>query len=280
MTKKPKRSPYLWGVFARPGRLKWILAGLPFVICIVAYTVSSAKRHEANPSEKLMPTWGQMVERSAELATEPNKRTGKVVLWDDTRSSVVRIGKGIGLAAVVSVILALVIGVFPAGRALGQNFTNTISFIPPVAILPILLVAIGVGEASKVGLIFLGTFPLMTRDLALYVRGLPRERIVKTMTLGATQWQLVWKVIFPQMVPRIIETIRLSIGAGWIFLIVAEGISSSEGLGYRIFQARRYMAMDTIIPYVIWITFLAFVTDTLLRLLIHYRYRWYLAEKS
>ena len=280
MNQSPKRSPYLWGVFARPGRLKWFLAALPFIISIIAYTTFSARRHQANPSEKLMPEWGQMLKRTHELATVPNKRTGKLVFWDDTWSSIVRIGKGIALAAVVSVILALIIGVFPAGRALGQNFTNTISFIPPVAILPILLVAIGVGEGSKIGLIFLGTFPLMTRDLSLYVRSLPREQIIKTMTLGANQWQLIWKVIFPQLIPRIFETIRLSIGAGWIFLIVAEGISSSEGLGYRIFQARRYMAMDTIIPYVIWITFLAFVADTLLRLIIHFRYPWYRAQKS
>lgn len=275
MNQCPKRSPYIWGIFARPGRLKWLLAALPFLVSIIAYTSLSMKRHEANPAEKLMPTWSQMAKRTKELATVPNKRTGKLVFWDDTRSSVVRIGKGVGLAAIVSVTLALIIGVFPAGHAVGQNFINTISFIPPVAILPILLVAIGVGEASKIGLIFLGTFPLMTRDLALYVRSLPREQIIKTMTLGASQWQLIWKIIFPQMIPRIIETMRLSIGAGWIFLIVAEGISSSEGLGYRIFQARRYMAMDTIIPYVIWITLLAFIADTILRLIIHYRYPWY-----
>ena len=280
MNQSTKRSPYIWGIFARPRRLKWLLAALPFLASIIAYTTISSRRHEANPAEKLMPEWGQMAKRTKELATEPNKRTGKLVFWDDTRSSIVRIGKGIGLATVISVVLAIVIGVFPAGRAFGQNFVNTISFIPPVAILPILLVAIGVGEASKVGLIFLGTFPLMTRDLSLYVRGIPREQIIKTMTLGASQWQLIWKVIFPQMVPRIIETVRLSIGAGWIFLIVAEGISSSEGLGYRIFQARRYMAMDTIIPYVIWITFLAFIADMVLRLILHFRYPWYRAQKS
>ncbi len=280
MSSRPQRSSYIWGIFARPGRLKWLLAALPFLISIFTYTFFSAKRHEANPSEKLMPSWSQMVKRTTELATVPNKRTGKLVFWDDTWSSVIRIAKGVGLATLVSVMLALFIGVFPAGHALGQNFTNTISFIPPVAILPILLVAIGVGEASKIGLIFIGTFPLMTRDLTLYVKGLPREQIIKTMTLGASQWQLIWKVIFPQMIPRIIETIRLSIGAGWIFLIVAEGISSSEGLGYRIFQARRYMAMDTIIPYVIWITLLAFIADTILRLVIHFFYPWYRANKS
>ena len=79
--------------------------------------------------------------------------------------------------------------------------------------------------------------------------------------------------------PKIIETVRLSIGAGWIFLIVAEGIASSEGLGYRIFQARRYMAMDTIIPYVLWITFLAFLADTILKLVLNTCFKWYSIKK-
>jgi len=172
-----------------------------------------------------------------------------------------------------------VIGLFPAGRELGQNFTNVISFIPPVAILPILLVAVGVGETSKVALIFIGTFPLMARDLILYVRQIPRELITKTMTLGAKQYQLVFKVVLPMMIPKILESVRLTLGAGWIFLIVAEGIASSEGLGYRIFQARRYMAMDTIIPYVIWITILAFVADFILKLVLDRGFKWYSTQK-
>jgi NitT/TauT family transport system permease protein len=77
------------------------------------------------------------------------------------------------------------------------------------------------------------------------------------------------------MVPKIIESVRLSIGAGWIFLIVAEGIASSQGLGYRIFQARRYMGMDTIIPYVLWITIIAFTIDYLLKQVLNTKYKWY-----
>lgn len=275
-----RKSPYFWGIFAKPGKLGWLLRALPFVLCLFAYGQVSEKRLQANPQDKLMPSWGKMIERTKELATVPNKRTNKLVFWDDTKQSLLRLFKGISLAAVVSIILAIVIGLFPAGRELGQNFTNALSFIPPVAILPILLVAIGVGETSKVALIFIGTFPLMTRDLTLYVQHIPKEQIIKTMTLGASQWQLVHKVIFPQLLPKIIETIRLSIGAGWIFLIVAEGIASSEGLGYRIFQARRYMAMDTIIPYVIWITFLAYLADTILKLILNTYFKWYSVKKA
>jgi NitT/TauT family transport system permease protein len=75
----------------------------------------------------------------------------------------------------------------------------------------------------------------------------------------------VVRVVVPQMLPRLADALRLSLGPAWLFLISAEAIAATEGLGYRIFLVRRYMAMDVILPYVAWITFLAFLSDFLLR---------------
>jgi NitT/TauT family transport system permease protein len=76
------------------------------------------------------------------------------------------------------------------------------------------------------------------------------------------------------MWPRLIDSLRLSMGSAWLFLIAAEAIASTEGLGYRIFLVRRYLAMDVILPYVVWITLLAVATDALLRLLRARAFRW------
>lgn len=73
------------------------------------------------------------------------------------------------------------------------------------------------------------------------------------------------RVILPQATPRLLEALRLQLGCAWLFLIAAEAIASTGGLGYRIFLVRRYMAMDVILPYVAWITLLAFASDQLLR---------------
>lgn len=75
--------------------------------------------------------------------------------------------------------------------------------------------------------------------------------------------------------PRLIDAVRLSLGAGWLFLISAEAIAATDGLGYRIFLVRRYMAMDVILPYVAWITFLAFIFDLSLRKLNSKLYPWH-----
>jgi NitT/TauT family transport system permease protein len=84
---------------------------------------------------------------------------------------------------------------------------------------------------------------------------------VKAQTLGASTWQLAIRVVLPQVMPRLIESVRLSLGPAFLFLISAEAIASDVGLGYRIFLVRRYLAMDVILPYVAWITLLAYVMD-------------------
>jgi NitT/TauT family transport system permease protein len=146
--------------------------------------------------------------------------------------------------------------------------------IPPLAILPILFIVAGLGELAKVLLIIIGVAPIIVRDLALRTAELPAEQIIKAQTLGASTWQLIIRVIMPQMWPRLIDALRLNLGSAWLFLIASEAIASTDGLGYRIFLVRRYMAMDVILPYVAWITLLAFGMDALLRLVRAKAFPW------
>jgi len=84
----------------------------------------------------------------------------------------------------------------------------------------------------------------------------------------------------PQALPRLIESLRFSIGPAWVFLISAEAIASDVGLGYRIFLVRRYLAMDVILPYVAWITLLAFLSDYLLKALQGRLYPWFAGARA
>jgi NitT/TauT family transport system permease protein len=159
-------------------------------------------------------------------------------------------------------------------RAALSPFIAALSMIPPLAILPVLFVVFGLDELAKVVLIVFGVAPFVMRDLALRVGELPREQIIKAQTLGASTWQLVLRVVLPQMWPRLIDAVRLTLGSAWLFLIAAEAIAATEGLGYRIFLVRRYMAMDVILPYVVWITLLAFAMDYGLRVLSRKAFPW------
>ena len=179
--------------------------------------------------------------------------------------SLERLAWGLALSAVIGVTFGVAIGVLPYVRAVLAPFVAAVSLIPPLAVLPILFIVAGLGEAAKITLIIIGVAPIIVRDLAMRTQELPNEQIIKAQTLGASTWQLVIRVVLPQMWPRLIDALRLSLGSAWLFLIAAEAIASTEGLGYRIFLVRRYLAMDVILPYVAWITLLAFAMDWLLR---------------
>ena len=147
--------------------------------------------------------------------------------------------------------------------------------VPPLALLPILFIVMGLGETSKITLIVIGATLKLIRDLALRVGDMPREQLIKAETLGASTWQIASRVVLPQILPRLIDSVRLQLGPAWLFLIAAEAISADSGLGYRIFLVRRYLSMDVILPYVAWITLLAFLMDLGLRLLQRKAFPWF-----
>jgi NitT/TauT family transport system permease protein len=115
---------------------------------------------------------------------------------------------------------------------------------------------------------------MLARDLEQRARELPKEIIIKAQTLGANSWTLMIRVVLPQLLARLMTSLRLLMGSAWLFLISAEAISSTEGLGYRIFLVRRYLAMDVILPYVLWITLLAWLTDYALKKLHQVCFPW------
>jgi NitT/TauT family transport system permease protein len=244
---------------ARGSRI--ILAVLPFILIAIVYVIGSAERRAANPDDKLLPPISEMVETSKRLAAEPDRRSGDYVLWADTMASLQRLALGLGIAALTGLVLGLAIGLLPLAGAGFGTLVAVLSMIPPMAVLPILFIVFGLGELSKVMLIIIGVTPMLVRDLSLEVAALPREQLIKAQTLGASTWQVAIRVVLPQIMPRLIKCLRLMIGPAFLFLISAEAIASDVGLGYRIFLVRRYLSMDVILPYVAWITLLAYIFD-------------------
>jgi NitT/TauT family transport system permease protein len=271
----------LFGIHARPsGWVKWLLALLPFVLLLGIYLAASEIRHRENPSDKLLPGFSQMGQAVERMAFTEDRRSGKYLMVADTLASLKRLIIGLSLAALTGLLLGLNMGLFP-GMDRGFNpFITFFSMIPPLAILPILFISFGVDELAKVMLIFIGTFPLISRDIRLAARHIPKEQITKALTLGASQLEIAYRILLPQVMPRLLVAVRLSLGAAWLFLIASEAIAADEGLGYRIFLVRRYLAMDVILPYVLWITFIGFLLDWLLRQAERRFFPWYRGEES
>ncbi len=247
---------------ARGTRL--VLALLPFVLIAIIYTIGSAERRAVNPNDKILPPISQMAETVRTMAFEPDKRTGDYILWADTLSSLERLVTGLAIATLIGLTLGMALGVLPIVDAALRPVVSAICLVPPMAVLPILFIVFGLGDLAKVVLIIFGCAPFMVRDLAFTVDRLPREQLIKAQTLGASTWQVAIRVVLPQIMPRLIEGVRLSLGPAFLFLISAEAIAADTGLGYRIFLMRRYLAMDVILPYVVWITLIAYAMDFLL----------------
>lgn len=252
-----------------------VLASLPFIVLLLAYFITADIRHKENPQDKLLPTMSQMVDAVKRMAFTEDRRTGEYLMLQDTLSSLTRLAVGVVCAAVLGLLFGINLGMFPGMRATFLSGLTFFSMVPPLAILPILFIVVGIGEFSKMVLIFIGIFPLISRDIYLAVSKLPKEQITKALTLGASQLDVVYRIVMPQILPRLLESVRLSLGSAWLFLIAAEAIASTDGLGYRIFLVRRYLAMDVIIPYVFWVTVLGFSIDYLLRLALRKFYPWY-----
>lgn len=259
----------------QPGSGERLLLGaVPFVLIVVVYVFASQLRLSANAHDKLLPAPATLWSSVHDYALTEDARSGEYLFWADTWASLRRIGLALLISSGAGLLLALAIGVVPRVRALLAPLVGAVAMIPPLAVLPILFIVVGLEETAKVSLIVIGITPVIVRDLALRVTELPAEQLIKVQTLGASTWQLLLRVVLPQLWPRLIDVLRLQLGCAWLYLIAAEAIASTEGLGYRIFLVRRYLAMDVILPYVIWITVLAVASDFLLRLIRRRAFRW------
>lgn len=275
------RTPLFSGLHARPPRwLGLLLALAPFLLFIGIYILASEIRHNDNPQDKLLPTVSKLATAIEKVAFNEDKRSGDILLWTDSAASLKRLALGVGVAACIGFFLGINMGMLPGISGLSLPFITFIANIPPLAILPILFITFGVDQLGKVMLIILGTFPLITRDIYLETQKIPQNVITKALTLGASQFGVIYRVIMPQIVPRLIDTVRLVLGAAWLFLIASEAIASQDGLGYRIFLVRRYLSMDVIIVYVLWITLLAYGFDFFLRQIVRWAFPWYSNDKK
>ncbi|HSF31623.1 MAG TPA: ABC transporter permease [Candidatus Tectomicrobia bacterium] len=249
-----------------------LLSILFFALLIAGYLAGSYYRHRENPQDTVMPTLSQMLDGMKRSAFEQD-RNGELRLWVDTLASARRFGIALGVVF-LAIPLGVGMGLFPYVEALFYRFLVFFDKIPALSVLPILFIVFGLGELSKIALIVLGVFPTVALDAHLRAKAIPREQIDKAHTLGASEHEIAYRIVLPQILPRMLDTIRLNLKATMLLLIAGESLAATVGLGYRIFVVRRYVAMDIIIPYVLWMTGLLFLTDWFIQWVIRKQYVW------
>jgi NitT/TauT family transport system permease protein len=187
-------------------------------------------------------------------------------LFTDAWATVRRVLEGFGLAVLVSVPLGILMGSFPAGQAALEPLVGLLRYLPASAFIPLLIIWLGLGEPSKVALLFLAAFFFNTLMTADAVRQVPVALIDVSYTLGARRGEVLRKVIVPYALPGMIDSVRVNAAASWSFVVVAELIASESGLGYRIVRAQRFNQIDRIFAVLVVIALIGLTIDLLLRL--------------
>ena len=275
-------------IHAKPNRfwsagLSWFL----FVAVVAAYLYVAEARHRENPEDRVTPTVAQMATGMYHAVMQPAEEDEQVaaaggwldtvsrsMLWKDTRATSRRFFYSLVLL-IPAVILGLHMGLFPY---VGEFFLRFVLFfdkIVALSLLPILFIAFGIDELSKIMLIVIGVTPTIILDSFNLTRGVPDEQVVKAFTLGAGDFDVAYRVVLKQIAPRVLNSIRLNLKAVMLFLFAGEMIASTDGLAYRIALLRRHMGMDVIIPYVLWVALLLFLVDLGMRILNRKLHPWF-----
>ncbi len=195
-------------------------------------------------------------------------------LWPDIGASVSRVFIGFGIAVAVSVPLGIVMGSFRAGWALFEPVLGLLRYLPAASFIPLLIIWLGLDEAPKYALIFLGTFFFNTLMTADVVRGVPGQLVDVSYTLGARTGEIVRKVIIPHALPGMIDAVRVNAAAAWGFVVIAELIASQSGLGYRINRLGRFQRIDEIFALLVVIGLIGLIIDVTLRIIRDRVGRW------
>jgi len=278
----------LFGIQVRPSRL-WAqsLSWVIFAIGISLYVHLSYQRHKENPFDRVAPSLHQMVEGAATAAFQPAEEDMPLdsgatfrqhlqgsMLWKDTYASARRFLIALALM-LPCILLGLHMAVFPYVGALFQRFVLFFDKIVALSLLPILFIAFGIEEWSKIMLIVIGVGPTLALDAYNIAKSVPGEQVVKAFTLKSGKFDVAYRVVLKQVMPQIINSIRLNLKPMALFLFAGEMIASTNGLAYRISLMRRHMGMDIILPYVLWVALLLFLLDAFLRIVNRRLHPWY-----
>jgi len=186
-------------------------------------------------------------------------------LQNDVRWSVQRVAIGFGIAVLISVPLGLAMGTFKSMEALFEPVIGFVRYMPAAAFTPLFLIWLGIDEPPKVVLIVVGTVFFNTLMTANVVWQVPTELIKVAFTLGASNFTVFTKVIFPHAVPGIIDAMRVNMAAAWNLIVIAELFAAEEGLGFRIVRSQKFLQVDRIFAVLIVIGILGLASDLALR---------------
>ncbi|GAC1424172.1 MAG: ABC transporter permease [Candidatus Velthaea sp.] len=184
----------------------------------------------------------------------------------DIRTSCLRVAIGFAVAALLSIPIGLLMGSFGSIEALLAPIVGTLRYLPITALVPLLILWLGIDEAPKLAIIVLSAFFYNTIMIVDAVHAVPRDFINVSYTLGAKRLDVLLRVILPAAMPQIVDALRVNVAVAWNFLFIAELIAADSGMGYRLEMAQRTNASDQMFVALIIVAAIGFALDRAFRI--------------
>jgi NitT/TauT family transport system permease protein len=254
--KTRRKRSLLWSVRGPITQRQYLLlAALGLIIPLAAWWLLS---EFGGVNKVFLPAPPDVIHRIGTWWMEDN-------LASDIGISVYRVVGGWALSALIALPIGLAIGTFRPVQALLEPLTDFIRYMPAVAFIPLVMLWVGIDEGSKIAIIFIGTFFQMVLMVAEDVRRVPTAQIEAAQTMGATRMELIEKVIVPSAKPALVDTLRVTMGWAWTYLVVAELVAANSGLGYAILKAQRFLQTDKIFAGILLIGAIGLFIDQMFR---------------
>lgn len=211
-----------------------------------------------------LPSPVAVVQRFWEVATQG---FANATLIEHTGWSMMRVFSAFVLALLTAVPIGIFMGVNRIVRGLFDPIIEFYRPLPPLAYLPLVIIWLGIGEVSKVVLIYLAIFAPMALSARAGVKSVAIEQIHAAYSMGATRWQVIRHIILINALPEILTGMRIGIGFGWTTLVAAEMVAAQAGLGFMVLNAAEFLVTDVVIMGIIVIGIIAYLFDLFMRYL-------------
>lgn len=265
-TKKSGLSPTVFWRIAEeiPKSLSWVMMSFSIIIPLLVWFIVS---NYSGINSTFLPSPSDVINALVRLWE-------KGFLTQDIAASFTRVTIGFVLSILVAIPLGILMGSFASIRALLEPIAGIVRYMPAPAFIPLLIIYLGIDEAPKIALIFIGTLFFNLLMIMDAVKFIPKDLIETTYTLGGSRWQVLLQVITPYIVPNTIDAFRINMAASWNLVVVAELLAAEEGLGKRILLAQKFLKTDEIFACLIVLGLIGFALDLFFRLLLRFTCKW------
>ena len=242
--------------YGAPGNGSSVVLSCVTVACFIALWFAATNLGWVKPL--FLPTpqavWEQMIAVAQDGFADASLLTH--IGW-----SALRVFSAFALAVVTAIPLGILMGVNRIARGIFDPLVEFYRPLPPLAYLPLVVIWMGIGEGSKVLLIYLAMFAPLALSARAGVRSVAIEQIHALYSMGASRGQVLRHVIMPAALPEMLTGMRIAIGFGWTTLVAAEMVAATAGLGFMVLSASKFMVTEVVIMGILVIGLLALSFD-------------------